>query len=200
MGQYDLTTRDKVKAYEGITTSDDDALLEQIVEAVSTAFETYMQRKIKSWAYSYLTDLPNACLNGRDAYESQHLLSLPQYPIISVATVRINETAYSESTSISSSGWYIHDKNAGILGLRGYVWLDGFQNIELIYTAGYTAIPPEIEQAANEQVLMVYKRGKKEHTLGITSITHADGSMTNLAGNLLPSVKSVLDQYRRLTL
>lgn len=198
MGDYDLIQELDVREYEGITSHGDNELLTRIIERVTSRFERFCDRQFADRAYSYLTDPDNAKLDGLNNPNQRQIIALRQYPIISVTTVRINEVAYTESTSIYNSGWFIYSKEAGLLGLRGYEWLQGAQNIELVYTAGYATIPEDLQEACIKQVLWHYKQGKGAHLLGVSGKSLADGSVNLYATNaLLPEVKEVLMRYKR---
>lgn len=199
MGDYDLIQEFDVREYEGITADADNEFITRIIERVTDRFERYCDRQFVDRTYNYSTDPDNAKLDGLNNPMNRHLLALPQYPIISVTTVRINEVAYDESTSIYNSGWFIYNAKAGILGLRGYEWLQGARNIELVYTAGYATIPEDLQEACIKQVLWNYKQGKGAHLLGVSGKSLADGNVSLFMTNaLLPEVKEVLNRYRRV--
>jgi hypothetical protein len=204
MGTYDLTSQQAVLQYEGITATSDRDLIEKIIERVTERFERYCDRKFLARDYTYDSssndyDPDNAILDGLNNRGNFKLLSLPQYPIVSITTVRINETAYTESTGVYNSGWFIYSQRSGILGLRGYEWLAGFKNIELVYNAGFATIPADLEEACIKQVVWHLKQGKKEHLLGQSGKSLADGSISlNVTGALLPEVKTTLDHYGKI--
>lgn len=203
MGSFDLTTASKVKSFEGITVSGDDTLIGVLIERVSKLFDSHTGRKLFARDYDYASsdsDLSeDAILNGLNNPINRTVLQLPQFPLNTVTTVRINESEIDESTGIFETGWYIHHRRQALLGLRGREWTGGAQNTELVYNAGYVSgsIPEDLEGACVEQVLWVFKQGKKEHLMGFSGKTLADGSISILrSGHLLPSVVAVLRQYK----
>jgi len=206
MGTYDLTTTALVKTYEGITAATDDTLIGYLIEKVTALFESYCGRKFLTRVYDpdSLSEpdisQDDCILDGLENPLNRKILYLPQRPIITITTVKINETAYTESTDVYTSGWYIHNRKAGALGLRGYDWLAGARNIKIKYTAGYATIPYDLAYACIEQVVWSFKQGKKEHKLGLTSINLAEGSIGLVTGPLLPSVKQVLNLYRNIAI
>jgi len=205
MGSYDLCTKEQVEAFYGLTTDTDDDLIDDLIEKVSAQFDAYCGRRLYGQEYDYETaeiwHNKNAILNGITNLLIDDLLPLPQWPIVDVTTVRINEMAIDESTGISVSGWYIFDWPGGILGLRGYHWSAGRKNIELVYNAGYdsTNTPNEwemLEQACIEQVLWAFKQGKKDYLLGVKGKNFPDGSINLFQTKwLLPQVKATLDNF-----
>ena len=208
MGTYDLTTATLLIQYEGITGTGDNTMLGLIIERVTGLMEAYCGRKFLARAYSYLTPDPDAILDGLSNPKNTRILALPQYPINSVTTVRINETVYPESTGVYKSGWFIAQRDKGYLGLRGYSWLAGMQNIELVYNAGYDSSNARHDEhidvlggACLEQSLWLYKKGKKDHLLGLGSKSLADGSIGIFStAALLPSVKLVLNLYQEISI
>ncbi|MBW1777359.1 MAG: phage head-tail connector protein [Deltaproteobacteria bacterium] len=188
-----LCSAAQVKAFCGITATTWDTELGNLVNRVDQWIKSYCGRKIEDDDYSYLTDDAEAILDGNNDDE----LILPEYPINSVTTVRINEVAYDESESVFGSGWYIRNASAGILGLRGYKWLGGKSNIELVYNAGYETVPTDLVQAAIEICAMKLRKGPKEHEIGVTGRQLIDGSETISAKDVLDSTRETLDFYRK---
>lgn len=198
VGTYALTSLDALKDYLGISQSANDNLLESCIDRATALFELETRRKLKARDYSYVStadayDPDNAVLdgNGRDA------ISLPQYPLNTLTTLRINEIAIDARSSIYALG-YVLDKKAGILRLSGYVFTRGLANIELVYNAGYSTIPDDLSNVCLEQAAWLFKQtAPGGNLLGVASKTLADGSISYTAKDLLPSVKIVLENYKK---
>lgn len=185
-----------IKTYLGITASTYDTVLDVIAMALNSFAKQYCGRDFESTTYNYGTSghEDDAIFDG----DNTQFLILPHYPIISVTTLRINETAIDESEGIHESGWFIYNRDGGMIGLRGYEFIGGVKNIELVYTAGYSTVPADLKQALVEQGAYMLKEGAKDQLLGFSTKTHADGSITSFVTNaLLPRTRMVLDTYRK---
>ncbi len=199
VGTYALTSLEALKRYLNLTVDTYDTLLEELIDRATAQIEEYTDRKIKARDYSYDSDSDdydsdNAVLDGNGLQE----LALPQYPIVSVTTVRISELSIDESTGVYLSGWFA-DKKRGILRLRGYEFTKGRANIELEYSAGFASIPDELAQAAIEQASWMYRQSPKGlGLLGVESRSMGDGSsISYVSGDLLPQVKRMVERYRK---
>lgn len=194
-----LTTVAAVKEYLGITHADHDGLIEGLVEAVSAQFNSYCGRKLAARDYSHQSgdaayDPDNALLSGSGYPE----LLLPQYPVVSLDTLRVAGAVVQPSTG--GAGYYL-DAGAGVLTLVGAVFPRGPHNVALVYRAGFQQIPPDLAQAAIEQCAVRFQEsGAGKGRLGVSARTLADGSVSYHTGALLPQSRAVLDRYRNRSL
>ena len=194
-----LTTLAQVKEYLAIASSDHDDLLERLIEAVSSQFNAYCGRKLRARDYSSQSeddayDPDNALLSGSGYAE----LLLPQYPVISLSNLWVEEVAVAPAAS--GTGWVL-DAGAGVLTLLDRVFPRGRHNVALVYRAGFAAIPPDLAQAAIEQAAIRFQESAAGHgRLGVSARTLSDGSVSYHASALLPQVKAVLDRYRNRSL
>jgi len=197
LGTYALITLADLEEYANITITDHEQLLERLIDAATSLFETYTRRKLKARAYSYDSDSgdydpDNAVFDGNGTDK----MILPQYPVNSVATLRINETEIDARASIYNLGYLIEKQN-GIITLSGYLYTRGLANIEFAYNAGLSAIPDDLQQACIEQVVWMYKQSAVGgNLLGVSSKSLADGSISYSNKDLLPSVRMVLASYK----
>lgn len=72
----------------------------------------------------------------------------------------------------------------------------GYRNIFVDYTAGFTAIPKDLRDAAMQMVLWLYK-AYEEKRFGITSRTLGDGSITIETTDVPKSVIDILNSYKK---
>lgn len=198
VGTYALTSLAKLKEYLGITVTTWDTFLEGLVDAATAQAETYTNRNLKARDYSYDSDAAaydpdNAVLDGNGLDR----IVLPQYPIVSVTTLRIDTMEIEARSSLFSCG-YVPDKASGIILLAGYLFTKGLRNIELAYNAGYSTVPANLEQAVIEQAAWLYKESNVGSALlGVSSKQLPDGSLTFMDRDLLPAVKLVLNRYKK---
>lgn len=198
VGEFALISLEELKAYLNLTVSTSDTLLEGLIDRTTSLFEDFTNRYLKARDYSYDSesddyDPDNSILDGNDRDQ----IILPQYPINSVTTLRINEVAIEARDSLYSFG-YIIGKKTGILRLSGYVFSPGMANIELEYNAGFDSMPDALKQACIEQAAWKYKQSAPGGALlGVNSKNLADGSISYTAKDLLPEVKMVLEKYKK---
>jgi len=162
-------------------------------------FEHLTNRKLKARDYSYDStsedyDPDNAILNG---YNRDRIM-LPQYPVNSITTLRINEMEISARDTMYGCGYVLSDKEAGVVTLSCYLFTTGLKNIELAFNAGFSTVPDDLEQAVIEQAAWLFKQaGIGGNLLGVSAKTLADGSISYHAKELLPSVRGVIETYKR---
>jgi len=199
VGTYALTTLANLKAFLGISVSTNDTLLENCIDRTTKLFEQETRRKLKAREYTYDSDSgdydsDNAVLNGN----SRDRIALPQYPVNSITTLRINETAIDERSSIYGCGWVLEDKAAGILTLVCYVFTGGLKNIELAFNAGFSVVPEDLENACIEQAAWAFRQSSPGgNLLGIANKALADGSISYMTKDLLPGVRKTLEWYKK---
>ena len=189
-----LAALSTVKARLTITDTTDDTLLGNLLELCTGRFNRFCNRvfaRVASATYEF----------GGD----EQRLVPPSYPVESVATwaLKSNET-----------DGYVTQTGVDYLIRRGCVLelavpLGTASELgRITYTGGYvlpgttptgsqTALPDEIEHACVEQVAFWYQN---RHRLGLANVGGEGGSVTQLnpTEDLLPTVKAVLQSYRRL--
>lgn len=189
-----LAALSTVKGRLLITDTTDDTLLTNLLELATGRFNRFCNRifaRTASATYEF----------GGD----EQRLAPPCYPIESVATwaLKSNETdGYATQTGVS----YLIRRGCILeLSVPLGTWLDLGR---VTYTGGYvlpgttpdtgqTALPDEVEHACVEQVAHWYIN---RHRLGLASIAGEGGSVSQLnpTEDLLPTVKAVLQSYRRI--
>jgi hypothetical protein len=123
----DLTTLANVKAWRDppVAANTDDAILQGMITAASTAILNYLQRVLVAKNYSEV----------RNGQGTQGMM-LRQFPIISVASVMVGQVNVPAPQNPDMCG-FVFDAEKGMLYLRGYAFCAGFQNISVNYTAGF---------------------------------------------------------------
>lgn len=198
MGTYDLTSAATLKTYLNLTITTHDTLLADLIEKATAFSENFTNRKLKARDYSYVStadayDADNAVIDGNN----RDMIRAPQYPIVSLTTLRIDTMEIDERSSVFETG-YVLDKAAGIIHLAGYLFTKGLRNIELVYNAGFSTIPEDLEQACIEQAAWMFQESKAGGAmLGVTGKTLPDGTLTFTTRDLLPRVRSVLEKYKK---
>jgi hypothetical protein len=74
----------------------------------------------------------------------------------------------------------------------------GFDNIKVVYNAGYSTIPFDLEQAVLDLIALKYNSRDKDR-LGVKSRSiDGQSSIVFITDELLPEIKVVLDMYRKV--
>lgn len=197
VGTYALTSTTNLKSYLNLTVTTHDTLLEKLIDRATGLIENFTNRNLKARDYHYDSaedayDPDNAVLDGNGADR----LILPQRPINSVTTLRVNEIEIDARESVYECG-YVIDKKDGVILLSGYLFTRGIKNVEMAYNAGYATVPDDLEQATIEQAAWMFKQSTAGSALlGEVSRSLPDGSISFSAADLLPQVKRALEKYR----
>lgn len=175
-----ITTLAAVKQYKGITGAELDALITALIPRVSAAVETYLSRKVESQSHVEYRDGNNGVT-----------LPLRQVPVTAVAAVLVDGVAI-PSGGFTQPGWRLA---GSMLVLNGYRFTVGHGNVQFQYTAGFTTIPEDIEQAAIESILLSMER--RSH-IDVSSKSLAGETISYITSDLPPSARKLLEPYRRV--
>jgi hypothetical protein len=205
----DVTTLAGVKLWNQTVGTNDD----QIIQDAITSFSAYLLRRTGRGPLDGSIPASSpfvAPVAYDDFYDGSGTLRQPirNWPITAVAALSINGRSVLQSTTPQISGWVIDgDKRfismrgggnpRGFGGYAGYGgwganprslgygggFVNGIQNIEVQYTAGFSGVPFDLEMAARKTVALNYRRrswiGQKSQAMaaGGGTITFADWEM-----------------------
>ena len=176
-----LTTLSNVKAWLGVSSPTDDDLLTRLITAYSEYIQTWMNRTITHSDYSDVLDGHGGAT-----------IMLPNYPVVAVASVVIDGQPVPVASSSTGAGYRF---NSTMVVLNGYRFARGVQNVEISYSAGYAATPPELEQACIELVSMRYKERDR---IGQASKSIGGEVVSFIVKDFPESVRTVLNNYRKV--
>lgn len=131
-----LTTLSNLKSYLGITTSADDVFLQNQLDIVSEAVETYCERKFETGSYVqtfYREDMPETPIKDFLLYH---------YPLKSIASVE-ERVCPGDAVSYPITDYRFHLPTGRITKNWG-VFFCGTRVLEVTYTAGYDNIPAPV--------------------------------------------------------
>ena len=197
----DLCVLADLKAWLNIQTSSEDTLLQNLITRGSLQMLRWMNRDhIIATSYT----------ENRDGSDS--LFILPRnFPLIAVSSVMVDGIVIPAATSQVGAGFVFDARKIMLrggssafysLGPYGsqyqYRFNRGFQNVQLVYQAGYASVPADLQQAAIEGFAYVYRR--RTH-IG-EDANSASGQVTiSFSREMLPqSVLMTLEQYTRRAL
>jgi hypothetical protein len=175
-----IITVDDVYEYLSVTGSDDDALIQKLIDRKTQEFVNYCQ--LDSF---YVNDY----IEYYDGNNSPYLF-LKNHPINSIESIYDDgDWTWPTDTLIDSSDYRIVDKRYVTCKL---IFPAGNQNIRITYNAGFSIIPADIQEVMVEEVTRSYNRRKD---IDVFIKTLQDGSQHRVAETMMPRTKSVLAKY-----
>lgn len=183
MAAGDLTTVLKVKSFLGIENTTDDAKLADLVTRCSAAIATFLSRAIATTTFTEKYDG-----NGSD------VLMLRNYPLASVSSLTVDGAAVTASADgLTNYGFGLGDT---YIFFVGGVFPRGRRNVAITYSAGFSSVPTDIEQACIEMVADRYKLpsriGEKSKALP------QGGSVSYDTEHMSAKVRGLLNPYKRV--
>lgn len=213
----ELTTLSELKIHMGISGSDEDTLLTQLLDNVEQTIFSYTGRE--SFASAAATEYFDG--TGRE------ILILERYPVTAVASLYVDNggyygngtspfgsgTEWTEGTDFTLKRTDESEKNRGLVLALGAVdfedvpgiWPRGRGNVKVTYTAGYTTIPDDLQLATHLLTASVYAIAEKNLAGPVGGETFGKYSYTllgnpSMAGMNMLTVRSILAKYKKLEL
>ena len=184
----DLTTLSKVKTYLGITGTDDDQLLESLIDASSSAIKKFCQSDIVAADYTEYHD-------GRGG----RCLILRGRPINSIASIYDDlDRQYPPETLIDADD-YTFKSESGLVIYTGGKFQDGIKNVKITYNAGYNTTPEDIDLGCRIQVASWYNRAKQRAD-GIGTENIGEYSARYAAEGIDEKVRQLIVPFRTVAL
>jgi len=184
-----LATLEAVKLYMGISGTTQDAKLTAIIPAAEAAVKTYCDQNLVSDTY---TDY----VSGEDSYKWS-FLALQQRPITSVTSIHRWNGADYITALVEIDDYRVNGDE--VLGR----FVSGWQNHKVIYTAGYTTIPDDLQQATCMVVKSLFDRSNKAAGVASEKIGDYAYSLANETSDTatIPAeAKLILNKYKRVSL
>ncbi len=183
----DLTSLAKLKTYLGIGASEHDELLEALIDAASDAIEHYCGRE---FAYGSRIEI-------RDGVGARTVV-LKCRPVESVTSVHIDSAMEFDDGALLPESEYTFYPEEGLLTRMAGVFSPGVRNVKIVYVAGYEAIPPAVEQAANILAAHFFHRGHQggdgieSENIGSYTVSYDTSDWPHQARALLAEFREML--------
>lgn len=221
--QLDLTTLDQVKNWipqMAAAGDDDDAVIQACITA--WGFEFLQRTGLGNQNGDLLQSPFNAICSFNETYNGggTHRLYLRNRPVRTVSALFVNGVQIPQSTAYAVRGWVV-DANARSIMLRagstgfggsysqtawqagayrsfggGSRFPSGVQNINVLYTAGYSNTPADIVQCANKVVHLNYKRRGYVDERS-RAMSAGGGTIAFQAWDIPPECQMVIERYMR---
>lgn len=167
MATTDLTSVPRVKDFLMLSKAGDDGLLQALVTRLSLWVCKRIGRDIIATDYVWRT-------SGR----GKNVLTLPQYPVISVSSVSLGCYGSTAVTLIPSTRYWLEPPRT--LWLTQETFPSGVGNTLIGYRAGYEVIPEDLDELVAEFVAFAYKErdhwGQESKTVGDQTIQYVTKS------------------------
>jgi hypothetical protein len=158
-----------------------DAVLVRLITACSAWIEKYLNRSIASADYA-----------GRFDGHGGSRLMLPDYPVTSVSSVTVDDISIPPAPDSVSSGFVFSPYG---VYLRGYLFNRGSRNVQISWTAGYSSVPADIEQAA---IHLVSARFREKDRIGQASKVVAGETVSFSIKDMPADVAAMLGNYKKV--
>lgn len=181
-----LTTLLQAKSHLGIPPSETslDARVELLINVASQHIETWTGRKLKSQTHTQLFD-------GR----RQNSLVPAEFPVTAISELRVDQSHEFILSNTLWTEWMISDGGLTVT-LPTQYFPQGYQNIKLVYTAGYEEVPADLEYGCLLLIEWLY-RFKNSGDIGRTSKNKGDESV-GILQQIPEVVKEHIAPYKRL--
>ncbi|HEY1525625.1 MAG TPA: hypothetical protein VGH51_05240 [Candidatus Angelobacter sp.] len=184
----DLCTVAELKAWLPNQGNNDDVTLQSLISNASLQVLQYLDRP------HLLAAVIGALTENYDGNDSNRLLPR-QYPIMAVSSVSIDNLPVPQATTSVAAGFLWDTRR---ILLRGFRFCRGLQNVQVTYTAGFSAVPLDLKQAAIEAFALAYRQrvriGEKSNSMSGQVNVSFD------MGDVPPRSMAIFSQYRRLAL
>jgi len=181
-----LASLSELKTHLEITDSNFDSLLTQILSHVSQAAERYLNRKLKKQERTEYFD------------SGVGVVCLSAYPVDEESDLTVKIWGSEKTKDVD---YYLYP-DIGVIQFTSGTGSEYPRKIEITYTGGYEEsdgviqVPDDIKHAVILQAAYEFLRRRD---FGLSSVALPDGSISvSEPANLLPEVKRILDQHRRI--
>lgn len=184
----ELVTLADLKTYLQITTATYDVILAAIKLSVETWVKTYCRSPFLIVEYTEYYDG-----NGGTSVHVQH------YPITEIDEVNIDsDREFTADTEIDSDNIITSSQNndQGVIELYDEAFSAGQKNVKVIYSAGYSVIPADLQLA----VKIICGRefmGQDKMMSGMVSQNSGDRTITMSLDQIPRNAESILLAYKR---
>ena len=192
----DLITLATYKDAEGLSTPKEDVRISALIPSVSQLVKTYCGNSFVDFYSSNKTETFNIDW-------ATHVVQLTESPVNALVSVQ-ERTSYSGSYTTLTTGAYEYSLDSTTDSIMrtwssgGYRnWPQGIGAVKIVYTAGYSAVPADLELAVIDLITYYLKDEHKERRTipGASIQNQASTSQTNNVG-FPDHIKRVLDFYK----
>lgn len=185
----DLITLAEYKTYVGISSTNQDAAVKQLIPQVSALVKNICRRTF----LDFVDDAKIETFRG-GAYGNRMLLS--ETPILQVSTVEFSDDFGKTYTTLTEYTDYVVVPEDDAVELIASQYIDYFKTnaFRITYNAGYDAVPGDLKLAVADLIQYYVRNDSAIHSqkaVGANTVQIEYITTTNLPAH----IKRVLDQY-----
>jgi hypothetical protein len=184
-----LTTIDAALEYLGVKTNDENRIgkIKQCINGASWYCNSYTKRQLLSRAH---TDYYNG--------GGISMIMLNNYPCTTLTSVYDDlDRVYGADTLIAADDLVVMPNDLlYTVVYDGGTFMNGVKNVKVTYTAGYSTIPYDLEQACLG-IVGIYFHHTDEKMLSVQSRSLGDGSVTVDLNRMPQWIFDILNIYKR---
>jgi hypothetical protein len=193
----DLITRDEYKSLKNLSQRvKEDGRIDALIDSVSPLVKTYCGNSIVDYYSSNKTETFNINWNT-------HIVQLTESPVNAIVTVQERE-GYSSSYTTLTTGdneYYLDIDTDSVIRTTGggeYAnWPRGPGAVKIVYTAGYSTTPKDLQLAVADLITYYLKDEYKERrSMQGASMTNRGTSSMRDNVDFPDHIKRVLDLYK----
>tara|TARA_B100000214_G_scaffold85182_1_gene58119 strand:+ start:16 stop:603 length:588 start_codon:yes stop_codon:yes gene_type:complete len=191
----DLITLQDYKTAEGISAPKDDARLNVLIPSVSELVKTYCGNTFVDFYSSNKTE--TFSINW-----ATHIVQLTESPVNSIVSVKERESYGSSYVTLTEGAqeYFLSPDTDSIFRTTqsGYKnWPRGVGAVEVVYRAGYSAVPADLKLAVLDLITYYLKdEHKQRQSIAGASIQNASSSSQRDNVAFPDHIKRVLDLYK----
>jgi len=180
-----LITKVEYKAYVGITSPNEDVIIDSLIPKVSQLIKSYCRRTF----IDYVNESKVERFNGGD------LFYLKEYPILAVDSVEYSTDYGQTYTSLTNyTDWVLDASDDAIKPISASTFQVLVNGYKVTYAGGYETLPEDLKLAVFDLVTYYRKNDSAVHSSkapGTNTVQIEYISTTNLPAH----IKRVLDLY-----
>jgi len=169
-----------------LTDTSQDTVLQLIVDSVYSFLENELQYP-----------LTVKTITERQEGNNTPYLSIKYYPIISLTSVNEFTQDLSSSTDITNNIDINVYKNRGLLYRKDGFFFKKNYIYEVIYDAGYSTLPADLEYLLRQIGLSMYSQITNIKD-GVDRVSTPDGTFYYRKELITPAMQSIIDKYRKI--
>jgi uncharacterized phiE125 gp8 family phage protein len=183
-----LTTLAQAKSWLKIPNSEtgNDSLIELLINGASDDAARYCDRIFKAQSHTQIS-------HGR----ASNAIVLKQWPVNSITEVRIDQNAvFTDADTLLDPSEYTLGDEATAVYLINRLFPKGYNNVKIIYNAGYSTVPSSLEQATLWIIAFNYRIWETKN-IARTSKSK-EGESANYVQLWPDHIIAALNQFKRL--
>ena len=186
----ELCTLADYKKLKGLNATTEDEKIQSFITFTSKLIRNYCNRDFDINTYTeYFSSATNCVF-------------LMNYPVVSVASVSYSNDGGVTQTALTENTDYFvdYDRDAITTGTNQFFYANpsiSFKSLEVVYDAGYTEIPLDLQLVAMD-VVEYYLKDRDVPNMSLAGAT-LNNPQPYIANSWPPHIRRVLDLYRYIT-